>query len=78
MILSGTLMHETAPSPTPAITDVVGRLPAGNLSVVHVLFLEDELTKSIGAVTFETADADTVAKFDVYDDTPINIVIKIE
>ena len=77
-ILSGTLVHETAPNPTPANIDVVGRLPTGNLSVVHELFLKDELTGSFGAVTFETADFDTVAKFDAYDNAPITIVIKIE
>lgn len=77
-ILSGTLMHGTAPNPTPATTDVIGRLPAGNLPLVHILFLKDELSGSLGPITFETADFDTATKFDPYDDTHTNIVIKIE
>jgi hypothetical protein len=52
-------------------------LPAGNSPVVHVLFLRDELSGSLGAVTFETADLETATKFDPYDNTHINIVIAI-
>jgi hypothetical protein len=76
-ILSGTLVHETAPNPTPLTTSVVGRLPEGNASVVHILFLKDETTGTLGAVTFETADLDTARKFEAYDGTRVNIVIKI-
>jgi hypothetical protein len=76
-ILSGTLIHETAPNPTPLTTNVTGRLPEGNASVVHILFLRDEATGTIGAVTFETADLDTARKFEAYDGTRVNIVIKI-
>lgn len=77
-ILGGTLMHETAPNPTPATIDVIGRLPTGNLSIVHILFLKDELTGSLGPITFQTADFETAAKFDAYDDTYINVVIAIK
>jgi len=77
-ILSGTLIHNTAPTPTPATTDRVGRLPGGNMSFVHVLFLKDELTGSFGAVTFETADRVTAAKFEPYDGAHINIVIQLD
>ena len=77
-ILSGTLMHTTAPNPDPVTSNVIGRLPSGNVPVVHVLFLKDELTGSLGAVTFETADLVTAAKFHAYDDAQINIVIEIE
>jgi hypothetical protein len=77
-ILSGTLMHSTAPNPTPATTDAVGRLPNGDLPVVHVLFLKDEVTGIFSAVNFETADFATVAKFDAFDDKPISIVIEID
>lgn len=77
-ILSGILMHGTAPSPTPATTDVIGRLPEGNLAVVHVLFLKDELTGSFGPITFETADLGTATKFEAYNDTLTNIVIQID
>ena len=61
-ILRGSLMHETAPNATP---------------VVHILFLKDELTGSVGAVTFETADSETATKFDSYDDADVSIVIEI-
>lgn len=76
-ILSGTLMHGTAPNPTPAAIDVIGRLPAGNLSIVHILFLKDGLTGSLGPITFETADFETAMRFGAYDDTHISIVIEI-
>ena len=77
-ILSGTLMRGTAPNPTPVLTDVVGRLPYGNTAIVHVLYLKDELTGSLGPITFETADLLTAKKFDPYDNAPINIILKIE
>jgi hypothetical protein len=77
-ILSGTLMHETAPPVTPATTNVVGRLPEGNSGATHILFLKDELTGTLGAVTFETTDLETAAKFHAYDDALVNIVIQIQ
>ena len=77
-ILTGTLQHETAPNPTSVTIDVVGRLPEGNSAFVHELFLKDELSGSIGAVTFETADRVVVSEFDVYDGQHISIVIAIE
>ena len=76
-ILSGTLMHGTAPNPTPANIDVIGRLPKGNLGMVHILFLKDELTGSLGPITFETSDFETAMKFDACNGTHVNIVIKI-
>ena len=76
-ILSGRLIHGTAPNPTPVTSNVVGNLPEGNSSVVHILFLKDDLTGTLGAVTFETADLDTARKFDAYDGARVNIVIKI-
>lgn len=77
-ILSGTLIHNTAPTPTPVTTDRVGRLPEGNMSFVHVLFLKDELTGSFGPITFETADRVTASKFEPYDGAHVNIVILID
>jgi hypothetical protein len=77
-ILGGTLIHVTAPNPTAVSNDVTGRLPSGNLQAVHVLFLKDELTGSLGPITFETADFETAAKFSVYDGDHINIVIRID
>lgn len=77
-ILTGMLTHETAPKPTPATTDVVGRLPEGDSGFVHVLFLKDELTETLGAVTFETADVATAMKFETYNGARISIVIQIE
>jgi len=76
-ILSGTLKHETASNPTPSSADVEGRLPRGNLPTVHILYLKDELTGSLGEVTFETADLRTARKFDAYFDTDVIIVIQI-
>ena len=77
-ILSGTLIHETTPTFTSAATNVIGRFPEGDSSFVHVLFLKDEITGSIGAVTFETADRVTADNFDAYANRHINIVIVIE
>lgn len=77
-ILSGKLMHVTAPDPTPATEDPVGRLPIGNLAFVHELFLENELTGGFSAISFETADFETALKFHAHDDTQINIVIEIK
>ena len=77
-ILSGTLQHGVAPKPTPTTTDVVGRLPEGDSGLVHILFLKDELTGSLGAVTFETADRVVASAFDVYDGAHISIVITID
>ena len=57
-------MHQTAPNARP---------------VVHTLFLKDELTGSLGAVTFQTTDLATAAKFDSYDnDNDVSIVIQIK
>lgn len=61
-ILSGKLMHGTAPATSP---------------IVHVMFLEDELTGSIGAVTFQTDDSVTARKFDAFDDEDVSIIIEI-
>jgi hypothetical protein len=77
-LLSGTLIHQSAPNPTANMVDRVGRLPRGDLSMVHMLFLKDELTGTFSAITFETADAATALKFDAYDDAHINIVIEIK
>jgi hypothetical protein len=77
-ILTGTLHHETAPQPTPTTTNVVGRLPKGNSGFVHVVFLKDERTGSLGAVTFETADLVTAAAFDIYEGATVSVVISID
>jgi hypothetical protein len=76
-ILSGTLIQETAPAPTPNTTNVVGSLPEGDLPFVHILFLKDEVTGTLGAATFETADFVTAAKFDGLDNKHVNIVIQL-
>jgi hypothetical protein len=77
-ILSGTLIHNIAPAPTPVVEDVVGRLPEGNLGFVHILFLKDELSGTFGPITFETTDHQEAMKFADYDGKPITIVIRIE
>jgi hypothetical protein len=78
-ILSGTLVHETAPKPTSITSDVVGRLPEGDSGLVHVFFVRDEIAGSgtLSAVTFETADLATVSKFAAYEGGRVNIVIEI-
>jgi hypothetical protein len=60
-ILSGILIHELAPGVTP---------------IVHVMFLKDEQTGTLSAVTFETDDPVTALKFDGYDDKEVSIVIE--
>lgn len=78
-VVSGTLVHETAPKPTSITTDVVGRLPEGDSGFVHVFFVTDVIAGSgtLGAVTFETADLATVSKFAAYEGGRVNIVIEI-
>jgi hypothetical protein len=75
--LSGTLVHGTAPNPTANTTNVVGRLAKGDLPFVHLLFLKDDATGTFGAVTFETADSATAAKFEGLDNKHITIAIRI-
>ena len=77
-ILSGTLIHNIAPNPTPMTEDVIGRLPEGNMGFVHILFLKDELTGSFGPITFETSDQVEATKFEAYNGKPINIVLQLE
>ena len=62
-ILSGRLSHQTAPSLDP---------------VVHILFLRDDVTGGLGAVTFETEDRIIADTFDACGDVKIGIVIRIE
>lgn len=78
-ILSGTLVHETAPKPTSITSDVVGRLPEGDSGLVHVFFVRDEIAASVtlSSVTFETADLATVSKFAAYEGGRVNIIIEI-
>jgi hypothetical protein len=77
-ILTGKLIHQTAPNPTPNTVDVVGQLPPGNLPMVHIVFLRDELTATIGAVTLQTSDRETASRFEGFDDALVSIVIRIE
>ena len=78
-ILTGTLMHEVAARVTPNSTDVVGRMPEGDSGFVHVFFVRDEIagTGALSAITFESADLATVAKFTAYEGSHVNIVIEI-
>ena len=77
-ILTGQLIHETAPAVTPNTVDQVGQLPSGNLPMVHIVFLRDDVTGTLGAVTLQTADAVTASKFDGFDDARVSIVIRIK
>ncbi len=78
-ILSGILVHQTAPKPTSITTDVVGRLPQGDSGFVHVFFVKDDIAggATLGAVTFETADLATVSKFSAFEGVHVNILIEI-
>ena len=62
-ILTGKMMHGVDPGTSP---------------IVHMIFLRDELSGSVGAVTFETNDPVTALKFDGFDDTEVSIVIEIK
>ena len=77
-ILTGRLNHETAAKLTPTTTDVVGRLPRGDSGLVHTMFIKDELTGSLGAATFETADLVVASAFDKYEGAHVSVVIAIE
>ena len=77
-MLAGTLIDETAPNPTPMTTNVTGRLPEGNMPMIHILFLKDERSGSLGTVTFQTADYETAGKFSAHGGTNVGIIIKLE
>ena len=62
-ILTGRLTHEVNPSESP---------------IVHMMFLRDEATGTVGAVTFETDDPVTAQKFDGFDDKDVSIVIELK
>jgi hypothetical protein len=62
-ILPGRLMHNTTP-------DEDG-------PPMHLLFLKDELTGSLGAVTFQTDDPAIVKKVEPFCDTRISVIIGI-
>jgi hypothetical protein len=62
-ILTGRLNHQTAPNLDP---------------VVHILFLRDDDTGSLGAVTFETEHRIIADAFDACGDVKIGVVIRIE
>jgi hypothetical protein len=78
-ILSGALIHETAPKSTPVTTGASGRLPEGDSAFVHVFFVTDDIAGSttLSPVTFETADVATVSKFAAFEGAHINIVIQL-
>lgn len=77
-ILSGTLIRNMADAITPAVENVVGRLPEGDMAFVHELFLRDELSGILGPVTFETCDRVTASKFEAYVGKHIDMIIQIK
>ena len=46
--------------------------------MVHIVFLRDELTETIGAVTLQTSDRDTASRFIGCGDANVSIVISID
>jgi hypothetical protein len=77
-ILTGKLVHLTAPNPTPATVDVVGQLPPGDLPMVHIVFVRDEALGTLGAVTLQTSDGATASRLQGFDDADVSIVIAIK
>jgi hypothetical protein len=77
-ILTGKLIHQTAPNPTPKIVDVVGEIPPGDLPMVHIVFVRDELLETLGAVTLQTSDGATASRLEGFDDATVSIVIAIK
>jgi hypothetical protein len=61
-ILTGTLHHNTAPTGT---------------ATVHVVFMRDELTGTLGPITFETTSFDLASRFAPYAGKPVSVVIHI-
>ena len=77
-ILTGKLVHQTAPNPTPNTVDVVGQLPPGDLPMVHIVFVRDEAFGTLGAVTLQTSDGATASRLEGFDDASVSIVIAIK
>jgi hypothetical protein len=61
-VLTGTMTHNTAPSAKP---------------VVHILFLRDEATGSLGPITFQTTDDRLARKFDDFDSGDVSLVMRL-
>lgn len=61
-VLTGRLIHQTAPSASP---------------VLHMFFLRDEWSGTLGPVTFETKDPVIAWMFDQWADSTVSIVIEI-
>ena len=61
-ILTGVLIHNTA---------------VDAMVVTHILYLQDPATHVLGAITFETTDVGMAAKWDVYDNGEVSVVIKV-
>lgn len=62
-ILTGKLVHQTAPNTSP---------------IVHMVFLQDPQLGTTGPVTFETDDHALAAKFDAFDDQTVSIVMRVK
>jgi hypothetical protein len=61
-ILTGTLQHNTAPR---------------GLATIHIVFMRDEVTGTIGPVTFETTTFGVASRFDRYTGKNVSIVIRV-
>jgi mono/diheme cytochrome c family protein len=62
-ILTGTMIHDTAPSASP---------------IVHTMFLKDLTTGALAPITFETTDPNVAKTFDFYDNVDVSVVIQIQ
>ena len=69
--------HADAPD-TRVLTGVVIHNTAINAMVVtHILYLQDPETRLLSAITFETVNSGTAAKWDNYDNGEVSVVIRL-
>jgi hypothetical protein len=61
-ILTGRLVHQTSPSANP---------------VIHMFFQQDDLTGTLGAVTFQTEDRILALTLDAWCDAEVSLIIEI-
>lgn len=61
-ILTGTLQHNTAPY---------------GLATIHIVFMRDEVTGTLGPITFETTAFGVASQFDRYTGKDVSIVVRV-
>src|SRR5689334_11244738 len=61
-ILTGTLQHNTAPR---------------GMTTIHIVFMRDEMTGTLGPITFETTAFNVASRFDRYTGKDVSIVVRV-